>query len=266
MINERLKPVGAKTNVTTNSGSGLRSSDRAAPRTATDRSSVSTGPSAPSRPAIPVKPSHLSPIVTNGGYKRSASDLRPKLNSVTNKVNNSATSPLIAEAKNGHILTSAAVSGVGSSKLSSKSTSKDVSEVENVRLNLQPVVNNNNNNNNNKIHSEKQSSSSKQRAVVVEDEANVSDDEEGIKRISADSIQNIRRDANVMSFQFTGGKSSPGGGQSHLPGANKVTHLPPGDKPLAQPNHDKKLGGVINATKKVDDSFSRQSDSSKKFK
>jgi len=80
-------------------------------------------------------------------------------------------------------------------------------EVENVRLNLQPVTK--------KIHSEDTSSNTEH-----------PESEEGTKKISADSIQNIRKDGNVMSFNFP--EFSPGS-KSHLPGS-PVSSTSPSNK------------------------------------
>jgi len=163
------------------------------------------------RPAIPVKPTHLSPIVANN-FKRSPSDLRPKLNPVTNKINNTQ-STVITEAKNGHLAGTAGMSP----SVTSSNKKTEISEVENVRLNLHPVSNNTTPttpaNNNSKIHSDLAVSAKRPQSPFLEDE-------DGVKRISADSIQNIRRDGNVMSFQFT---SAPASGLSHLPGAKIKT-------------------------------------------
>ena len=147
------------------------------------------------RPAIPVKPTHLSPIVANN-FKRSPSDLRPKLNPVTNKINNTQSATVITEAKNGHLAGTAGMSP----SVTSSNKKTEISEVENVRLNLHPVSNNTTPttpaNNNSKIHSDLAVSAKRPQSPLL-------DDEDGVKRISADSIQNIRRDGNVMSFQFT---------------------------------------------------------------
>ena len=202
-----------------------------------------SGGSRVDRPAIPVKPSHLSPIVANG-YKRSPSDLRPKLNSVTSKVNNSPASPLIAETKNG--LTTAASAKNVKSAVGKKS---ELSEVENVRLNLHPVASNNNTN---KIHAESGLAAKRAPSPTPTRGQNSTDsdngdfeEEEGVKKISADSIQNIRRDANVMSFQFTGA-ASPNDGLSHLPGAAAPkTALSKKTEDLTARQSDSKKVGIL---------------------
>ena len=195
------------------------------------------------RPAIPVKPSHLSPIVANSS-KRAVSDLRPKLNSVTNKVNNSSPKPHIAEAKNTIINGSSGKTGNPLPTKPSTGKKSELSEVDNVRLNLHPVINNNN-----KIHTESVASKQPQR-VADDGSGSEAEEEEGIKRISADSIQNIRRDANVMSFQFAGKSApSPGSGLSHLPGG--TAHLPGGsavyssDDSKRQSDMNKKVGLIF---------------------
>jgi len=186
------------------------------------------------RPAIPVKPTHLSPIVANS-FKRSPSDLRPKLNPVTNKINNTQSVPVITEAKNGHLAGTAETTPLVTS--SNKKT--EISEVENVRLNLHPVSNNTTTtttaNNNNKIHTDLAVSTKRPQSPF-------SEDEDGVKRISNDSIQNIRRDGNVMSFQFT---SAPSNGLSHLPGAKSKTGSTAGtrhqNQDAKQPELNKKV-------------------------
>ena len=227
--------------------SGARSSDNRKDRSHLPGGNVSGGGggSRIDRPAIPVKPSHLSPIVANG-YKRSPSDLRPKLNSVTSKVNNSPTSPLIAEAMNG-LITAASGKSVNSAVGVGKMP--ELSEVENVRLNLHPVASNNNTN---KIHSESGLASKRAPSPTRgHNSAGDSDngdfeEEEGVKRISADSIKNIRRDANVMSFQFTGA-TSPSGGLSHLPGgaAAPTTALSKKTEEFSARQSDSKKVGIF---------------------
>ena len=172
------RPSGSRfTSGGTSSGSPVRTGSRESLL----RSQKNSSPSV-SRPAIPAKPSHLSPIVNmNNPFRTALSDATRSsgLNNVLTKVRKE--SPILNEPL--------------------------PNEVENVRLNLQPVTK--------KIHSEDTSSNTEH-----------PESEEGTKKISADSIQNIRKDGNVMSFNFP--EFSPGS-KSHLPGS-PVSSTSPSNK------------------------------------
>lgn len=170
-----LRPSGSRfSSGGTSSGSPVRTGSRESLL----RSQKNSSPSV-SRPAIPAKPSHLSPIVNlNNPFRTALSDATrsPGVNNVLTKVRKEST--MINE--------------------------PPPNEVENVRLNLQPVTK--------KIHSEDTSSNTEH-----------PESEEGTKKISEDSIQNIRKDGNVMSFNFP--EFSPGS-KSHLPGSPVSGTLP----------------------------------------
>ena len=122
------------------------------------------------RPAIPAKPSHLSPIVTKTNANRSSiksADLPVKVGS-SKSIGSGQKPGAKYVAENG---------GGGVSR---------GSEVQSVRLSLQPVK---------KIPTEAPSLPSPAR---TEQELG-----EGFKQISKDSINNIRKEANVINFNFS---------------------------------------------------------------
>jgi len=74
---------------------------------------------------------------------------------------------------------------------------------------------------------------------------NVGASEEGIKRISKDSMSNIRKDASVVSFNFPASSSAS---KSHLPGASNKRDCKPSALVVARPTDEARSGGLVNTS------------------
>ena len=144
------------------------------------------------RPVIPAKPSHLSPIVINTYRGNSFDSPGGKgLHRFSGTTGYKQESPLIQKEDK-------------SSKI----------DIDSVRLNLTPISK--------KIHPEPTEPSS-----PVEP-SSPTELEEGFKKISLDTIQNIRRDGNVLNFSFP---DSPKSTKSYLPGAKPSESKSTAQKP-----------------------------------
>ena len=157
-----------------------------------------TGPSMTSRPALPAKPSHLSPMVNSKPVSSAIVDRHVHKVTPTKIVNKPGafrdTSRPSAVKNGGSGLVKASVATVIPSD--SRDASKDLGS-KSIQLNLHPITGG-------QVGSE-------------------NDSEMGVKRVSASSIQNIRNSGNHVNFKFDDKK----GAKNHLPGMEHNKALPP---------------------------------------
>jgi len=208
------------------------------PQHRTGSKSISS-PAVPARPVIPAKPSHLSPIVNGRGPSYNSNILDKHVNKVTptSAVTSLPDKPSFPSHKHaisspgdtGGLVKASLANVVPSDKTSAKGAkvtngvNKDV-DSRPVHLKLHPII----------PHVEQ-----------TQDDSN--NDEEGIKRISQASIQNIRNDGNVVNFIFDDKSANV---KSYLPGSN-----PPDSK-----NSLPKQVGVIRPISRDSDVINKTTD------
>lgn len=179
-----------------------KSSTSSPARTPRLPSKPGTGPGVTSRPALPAKPSHLSPMVSGKPVSSAIVDRHvqkvtpTKIVSKPGAFRDTSRPSAVKNTGGGSGLVKASVATVIPSD--SRDASKDLGS-KSIQLNLHPI-------------------NSSQGQGDSENDA-----EMGVKRVSASSIQNIRNSGNHVNFKFDDKKVA----KNHLPGMENKKVLPP---------------------------------------